>query len=109
MQSSACRRVVFFLHIELRGATFAGEWLQVPMKRCAAILVKGEWVIINDPTIGDIYRLRQRGAIIMRLVVHRYGNEIHSDWTTESGRVVTSRIDFLPRTCTCTCACKDKS
>jgi len=71
------------------------------MKRCAAILEKNqetgkeEWRIINNPTIGDIHSLRQRGAIIMRQVVERYGNEVHKYWVTDSGRVVTHRTDYL--------------
>jgi hypothetical protein len=71
------------------------------MKRCAAILEwnplsnKEEWRIINNPTIGDIHSLRNKGAIIMRQIIRRYGNEIHKDWVVDSGTIVTSRIDFL--------------
>lgn len=71
------------------------------MKRCAAILErnqetgKEEWRFINNPTIGDIYSLRQRGAIIMRQLVERCGNEIHKRWVTDSGRVVVHRTDYL--------------
>jgi hypothetical protein len=71
------------------------------MKRCAAILEwnplsnKEEWRIINNPTIGDIHSLRNKGAIIMRQIIRRYGNEIHKDWVVDSGAIVTSRIDFL--------------
>jgi len=71
------------------------------MKRCAAILErnqdtgKEEWRIIDNPTIGDIYNLRQRGAIIMRQLVERCGNEIHKRWVTDSGRVVVHRTDYL--------------
>lgn len=71
------------------------------MKRCAAILErnqetgKEEWRIIDNPTIGDIYNLRQRGAIIMRQLVERCGNEIHKRWVTDSGRVIVHRTDYL--------------
>jgi len=71
------------------------------MKRCAAILErnqetgKEEWRIINNPTIGDIYNLRQRGAIIMRQLVERCGNEVHKKWVTDSGVVVVHRTDYL--------------
>ena len=73
----------------------------INMKRCAAILEwnplsnKEEWRIINNPTIGDIHSLRNKGAIIMRQIIRRYGNEIHKDWVVDSGAIVTSRIDFL--------------
>ncbi len=71
------------------------------MKRCAAILERNqetgreEWRIINNPTIGDIHNLRQRGAIIMRQVVERFGNEVHKKWVTDSGAVVTHSTDYL--------------
>ena len=70
------------------------------MKRCAMLLEwnpelkKEEWRIIHNPTIGDIYNLRNRGAIILRQVVRRYGKEIHKDWVTDAGQLVVSRIDF---------------
>lgn len=71
------------------------------MKTCAAILEwnplnnKEEWRFINNPTIGDIRNLRRKGAIIMRQIIHRYGNEVHKDWVVDSGAIVTSRIDFI--------------
>ncbi len=71
------------------------------MKRCAAILEwnptsnKEEWRIIDNPTIGDIHSLRKKGAIIMRQIVRRLGNEIHKDWVTDNNKIVISRIDFL--------------
>lgn len=71
------------------------------MKRCAAILEKNqrtgkeEWRIINNPTIGDIHNLRQRGAIIMRQVVERFGNEIHKTWVTDSGIAVVHSTEYL--------------
>lgn len=72
------------------------------MKRCAAIFEwnhltkKEEWRFINNPTIGDIYCLRQKGAIIMRQIIERHGNEIHKYWVTDSGRVIVHRTDYLP-------------
>jgi hypothetical protein len=71
------------------------------MKRCAAVLErnqetgKEEWRFYHNPTIGDIRRLRQRGAIVMRQLVERYGNEVHKRWVTDSGVVVVHRTDYL--------------
>lgn len=53
-----------------------------------------EWRVIHNPTIGDIHSLRNRGAVILRQVIHRYGSEIHKDWLTENDHIVVSRIDF---------------
>jgi len=75
------------------------------MKRSAAILEwnqktnKEEWRIIDNPTIGDIYSLRQKGAIIMRQIIERHGNEIHKYWVTDSGKIVVHRTDYLPCNC----------
>ncbi len=75
------------------------------MKRSAGILEldpktnKEVWRIINNPTIGDIRSLRQKGALIMRQVIERHGNEIHKYWVTDSGRVVIHRTDYLPCKC----------
>jgi hypothetical protein len=63
------------------------------MKRCAALLVKGNWVIYENITIGDAYRLRNCGAVIMRQLVHCTGKQIHKQWVTDSGMVVMERID----------------
>lgn len=71
------------------------------MKRCAMLLEwnpetrREEWRIIENPTIGDIRSLRNKGAIILRQVVTRHGNEIHKEWTADNGRVAVIRIDFL--------------
>lgn len=71
------------------------------MKRCAAILEKNqengkeEWRFYHNPTIGDIHSLRQRGAIIMRQLVERFGNEVHKRWVTDSGTVVVHSTDYL--------------
>jgi len=71
------------------------------MKRCAAILErnqetgKEEWRFIHNPTIGDIHNLRQRGAIILRQLVERFGNEVHKKWVTDSGVVVVHSTDYL--------------
>lgn len=75
------------------------------MKRCAMLLEKNpttgreEYRIINNPTIGDIYSLRQKGAIILRQIVQRYGNEVHKTWVTDAGIPVVVSIDFLPCRC----------
>jgi len=63
------------------------------MKRSAALLIKGKWVIYETPTIGAIRQLREQGAIIMHQVVHCTGKQIYSKWVTDSGMVVTERID----------------
>ena len=85
-----------------RGFTFVKV-----MKRSAAILVDEEynvlghraskkvWKIINNPTIGDIHSLRQKGAIIMRQIIERHGNEIHKYWVTDSGRALTHTTEYL--------------
>lgn len=71
------------------------------MKRCAAILEKNQatgkeyWRFYNNPTIGDIRNLRQRGAIIMRQIVERHGNEVHKRWVTDAGMVVVHSTDYL--------------
>jgi hypothetical protein len=76
------------------------------MKRSAAILEwnkktnKEEWRIINNPTIGDIRNLRQKGAIIMRQIIERNRNEINKYWITDSGRVVVQTTEYL---CSCRC------
>lgn len=86
--------------MERHGAAFPYAAL-IGNKRCAALLVtneKGqeEWRIYKDPTIGDIQSLRQRGAIIMRQLVERHGNQVDHTWVTDSGREVVVRTDFLP-------------
>ena len=58
-----------------------------------------EWRLIENPTIGDIRRLRNKGAIILRQVIHKYGHEIHKDWVTDNGRSVVSSIEYKPCTC----------
>jgi hypothetical protein len=71
------------------------------MKRCAALLEidqatnKEYWRIIRDPTIGDIRRLRQRGAIIMRQIVERHGNEVTKTWVVDSGLPVVCSVHYL--------------
>lgn len=54
-----------------------------------------EWRVIENPTIGDIHSLRNKGAIILRQIVHKHGREIHKDWVADNGYVVVSRIDFV--------------
>lgn len=68
---------------------------------------KEEWRLIENPTIGDIRSLRNKGAIILRQIVKRYGREVHKDWVSDNGRVVVSRIDFLP--CCTNCNCQEKT
>lgn len=82
----------------------AGAGLQysalIGARRCAALLVpneKGqeEWRIYKDPTIGDIHSLRGKGAIIMRQIVERHGNQVDYTWVTEGGMPVVVRTEFL--------------
>lgn len=63
------------------------------MKRSAALLIKGKYVIYENPTIGDIAKLRREGAIIMYQTVRCTGKQIYKQWVTDDGMVVTERID----------------
>lgn len=69
-------------------------------KRCAAILETNEkgqevWRIISNPTIGDLQSLRNKGAIIMRQVVERHGNQVDRTWITDAGLPVVTSTEFL--------------
>lgn len=63
------------------------------MKRSAALLTKGNWIIYDNITIGDAHRLRKQGAIIMHQTIRCSGKQIYKQWITEGGMVVTERID----------------
>ena len=83
------------------------QYAALGCKRCAALLVtneKGqeEWRIYSNPTIGEIQSLRRKGAIIMRQVVERHGNQIDRTWITDHGLSVIVSTEFLP------CKCKDE-
>lgn len=85
--------------MERSGATLPYSAL-ICNERCAAVLEtneKGqqEWRIISNPTIGDIHNLRNRGAIIMRQLVERHGNQVDRTWITESGMPVVTSTEFL--------------
>ena len=85
--------------MERAGATFQYPPLRW---RCAAILEfnpetkKDEYRIINNPSIGDVRSLRNRGAIIMYLLIERHGRQVDRTWVTEAGRPIVVRTDFLP-------------
>ncbi len=70
------------------------------MRRCAALLVvnpetnQKEWKLFHNPTIGDLYLLRNKGAIIMRQTISKYGNGTIKFWITDMGTIVIERIDF---------------
>lgn len=69
-------------------------------KRCAALLVtneKGqeEWRIYKDPTIGEMQSLRRKGAICMRQLVERHGNQVDRTWITDAGVPVVTSTEFL--------------
>jgi hypothetical protein len=71
------------------------------MWRCAGVLEfnpqskKEEWRIISNPTIGDVRSLRNKGAIILHLIVERHGNQVDRTWVTDAGKPVVVRTDFL--------------
>ncbi len=72
-------------------------------RRCAALLVTvekdgkktEEWRIYKDPTIGEMQSLRRKGAIVMRQVVERHGNQVDRTWITDSGLPVVVSTEFL--------------
>lgn len=63
------------------------------MRRSAALLIKHNWVIYEDITIGDAAKLRKQGAVIMRQVVRCTGKQIHKQWIADNGLVIVERID----------------
>lgn len=73
--------------------------------RCAALLVTvvrnnqkvEEWRLYHNPTIGEVRSLREKGAIIMRKLSHRVGNQVDSVWISDNGREIVVRTDFLPK------------
>ena len=67
------------------------------MKRCAFIFENNEWRLISGLTIGDVALLRRRGAIILHQTIRRYGDEIHKNWVSDSGKVVVRRIETLEK------------
>ena len=55
---------------------------------------KEEYRIIFDPTIGDIRRLRSRGAIIFHEVIKRVGNTIYKKWITDDGIAIIESTEI---------------
>jgi hypothetical protein len=80
------------------------QYAALGCKRCAMLLLpneKGqeEWRIYSNPTIGEIQSLRRKGALILRQVVERHGNQVDRTWITDNGLPVIVSTDFL--TCNC--------
>jgi hypothetical protein len=75
----------------------------VGCKRCVALLVSvikdgrqvEEWRIYNNPTIGEMRSLREKGGIGMFQVVERHGNQIDKTWVSDSGMPVVVSTEFL--------------
>ncbi len=78
----------------------SAQYAALGCKRCAALLVTNEknqeeWRIYANPTIGEIQSLRRKGAVIMRRVSERYGNQVDHVWITDSGIPVVISTEFL--------------
>lgn len=72
-------------------------------KRCMALLVTvvkdgrqlEEWRIYSNPTIGEMRSLRQKGAIGMKRITERHGNQIDHTWVSDCGTPVVIHTEFL--------------